>query len=90
MSQVKRIRIPTAQQLQRWSNLITNMLHMESLDYDLEQLGAPNEAEWDNFLSVLNQLESTVVNLSDDFNAEVLKEDMSHLSINVKSNKRKL
>lgn len=88
MSQVKRIRIPSAQQLQRWSNLIDNMKHMESLEVNLEQVGAPSEAEWDNFLNVVDQLESMVVDLTYDLNTEVIKENMSQLSISSK-NKRK-
>jgi hypothetical protein len=87
MSQVKRIRIPSAQQLQRWSTLVENIKHMESLESVLEQAGAPNEAEWDNFLTIVDQLESMVVNLTEDINAEVIRDDMSQLSIC--SNKRK-
>lgn len=88
MSQVKRIRVPSAQQLQRWINLIDNMKHMESLEVNLEQVGAPSEAEWDNFLNVVDQLESMVVDLTYDINTEVIKENMSQLSISSK-NKRK-
>ena len=88
MSQVKRIRVPSAQQLQRWINLIDNMKHMESLEVNLEQVGAPSEAEWDNFLNVVDQLEFMVVDLTYDINTEVIKENMSQLSISSK-NKRK-
>jgi len=89
MSQAKRIRIPSAQQLQRWSVLVDNMRHMESLESTLDQAGAPDEAEWDNFLKIVDQLESMVANLSGDINTEIVKEDMSRLSISSNSNKRK-
>jgi hypothetical protein len=89
MSQAKRVRIPSFQQLQRWSVLINNMSQMESLESTLDQAGAPSEAEWDNFLKIVDQLESMVVNLSGDINTEVIKEDMSRLSIGVNNNKRK-
>ena len=88
MSQVKRIRIPSQQQLQRWGNLINNMKHMESMQVNLDEAGAPSEAEWDNFLSVVDQLESMVVDLTNDINTETIKEDMSQLSIGL-NNKRK-
>lgn len=88
MSQVKRIRIPSQQQLQRWGQLIVNMKHMESMEITLEQAGAPSESEWDNFLRVADQLESMVVDLTDDINTEAIKEDMGKLSIGL-NNKRK-
>ena len=88
MSQVKRIRIPSQQQLQRWGNLINNMKHMESMQVNLDEAGAPSEAEWDNFLNVVDQLESMVVDLTNEINTEAIKEDMSQLSIGL-SNKRK-
>jgi hypothetical protein len=87
MSQVKRIRIPSQQQLQRWAILINNMKHMESMEVTLED-GAPSEAEWDNFLNVVDQLESMVVDLTYDISAERVKEDMAQLSIS--NNKRKI
>lgn len=89
MSQAKRIRIPSAQQLQRWGALINNMKHMESLEDALEQVGAPSEEEWDNFFHLLDQLESMVVDLNYDISAEEVKEDMSQLSISSNKNKRK-
>lgn len=89
MSQAKRIRVPSDQQLQRWGALINNMKHMESLEDALEQAGAPNEEEWDYFLKVVDQLESMVVDLNYDISAEVVKENMSQLSISSNKNKRK-
>lgn len=84
MSQPKRVRAPSVQQLQRWSELINNMNHMESMEVVLENAGAPSEAEWDNFLKVVDQLESMVVDLTYDINTEVVKEEIAQLSITSK------
>ena len=77
----KRLRIPSSQQVQRWSNLITNMNHQESIELKLELIGAPSEEQWNNFLIVLDQLETMAV----DKKEEAVKEDLSVLN-----NKRKL
>lgn len=87
MSQSKRLRIPSAQQLQRWGNLIENIKQMEALEGN-ELADAPSEAQWDNFLNLLDELESVVTNLTEDVNTEGIKEDVSKLSIS-SNNKRK-
>lgn len=88
MSHVKRIRIPSLQQMQRWSNLVNNIKRMEeALEEPLVQLNAPDESEWDYFLSIVDQLETAVVNLSNVIEIEQVKADFT--ALNVSGNKRK-
>jgi hypothetical protein len=81
MSQIKRLRIPSNQQVQRWANLITDINHQESIELKLELIGAPSEEQWDNFLIVLDQLEIMAVDKTE----EAVKKDLTFLN-----NKRKL
>ena len=88
MSQSKRLRIPSAQQLQRWGNLIENIKQMEALEGS-ELVDAPSEAQWDNFLNLLDELEPVVTNLTEDVNTEGIKEDVSKLSLVCNGNNKR-
>jgi hypothetical protein len=80
MEKGKRQRIPSAQQVERWARAVVAVVHREAMEVESNDavlaLVSPTTDQWDYFLGLIDDLESSKVNLgteiaSDTVNATV-------------------